>query len=78
MYGNNFTIESFDSELWEAFEGHFGVFSSPGNYLKIRWILWLSKLAGRAEGRRPGGGKSPVPVAHSAILNPVGCMQDTG
>ena len=21
MYGNNFTIESFDSELWEAFEG---------------------------------------------------------
>ena len=21
MYGNNFTIESFDAELWEAFEG---------------------------------------------------------
>ena len=74
MYGNNFTIESFDSELWEAFEGekksqeeHIELIASE-NYaspriLEAQGSILTNKYAEGYPGKRYYGGCEFVDVA---------------
>ena len=79
MYGNNFTIESFDSELWEAFEGekkrqeeHIELIASE-NYaspriLEAQGSILTNKYAEGYPGKRYYGGCEFVDVPSNLRL----------
>ena len=79
MYGNNFTIESFDSELWEAFEGekkrqeeHIELIASE-NYaspriLEAQGSILTNKYAEGYPGKRYYGGCEFVDVAEQLAI----------
>ena len=80
MYGNNFTIESFDSELWEAFEGekkrqeaHIELIASE-NYaspriLEAQGSVLTNKYAEGYPGKRYYGGCEFVDVAEQLAID---------
>ena len=80
MYGNNFTIESFDSELWEAFEGekkrqedHIELIASE-NYaspriLEAQGSILTNKYAEGYPGKRYYGGCEFVDVAEQLAID---------
>ena len=80
MYGNNFTIESFDSELWEAFEGEkkrqeenieliaSENYASP-RILEAQGSILTNKYAEGYPGKRYYGGCEFVDVAEQLAID---------